>query len=323
MHNKINTLFAALALMMMPGCMFSGSYWTGDYGDDDIGFDYTDPSARNVTFSSLDGQLGGHELDVAATEGIAYGGYGTTLELETIDEGTWMLFRMEIPADLYAPEYEEAQFFSSVDSGVELMGCTGDAPYEFDYDGYASDVEVQVSQGAAPDTRQVDWTATFEDGIASRQVTGTILIDLNAGTVAGERSTGATRPLSWNSVESDLGDQGSYSIPAASGTGFTDGFMSSMEFETTDYGQWVMFRLSSYETNLFSAQVGDVIEDVSMLGCTGDTPGNFDFDASTDEVTVQILPGATDAERIAHIVASWDTEWGTQTIEADVAYTVN
>jgi hypothetical protein len=128
--------------------------------------------------------------------------------------------------------------------------------------------------------------------------------------------------VSWEGVSSDLGDQGAYALSSVEGTGYSDGYYSTVEFESTEPGQWVLFRLSAYEVDLFSAQPGDVIEGGELMGCTGDEPGNYDYDGYASDVSVEILPGATDAERIARVQGTFDTEWGTQTVDGEVRYQV-
>lgn len=331
MRKNIIVVLGALLAVPSSGCWF---LFDDDSGYSDDGYDYedswTDGASRTVTWDRLDADLGGHQIELASVAGTANTSWGTTIEIDTQEGGSWAMFRLEVGTDLYDPDLEDAVLLSATDS-VTLLGCTGDAPYQYDYDGYASDVEVEVFQGVEPGTRRVDFRATFADG-GAREVTGSVVLDLNApagdvvygdpGTTSPGSTSTFTSTVTWEAISSDVGDQGRFALSTVEGSGYGDGYYSTVEFETSEPGQWVLFRLSTYAQDLFQAPVGTVVEGADLMGCTGDAPHEYDYDGYAVSARVEILPGASENERIGHVTGSFDTEWGSQSIDASFRYEV-
>lgn len=277
----------------------------------------------DVTWTQLDGQLGGHALALADVTGTATGDWGTTLEVETTQGGTWALFRLSLDEDLYADGLADGTVMSTTTGEyVDLMGCTGPSPGNFDYDGYAERVDVAVFEGAVAGTREVEITATFVEGGVERQVLATVVLDL-ADAAEDPAPSGdyvyAEHATTWTEVTSDLGPTDAYALSTIEGSAWSDGYGSAIDLDTMASGRWVMFSLS-LDTDLDDVEPGETVQG-DLLGCVGPSRGTYDFDGHTD-AQLQVYEGDGPYERIGRLTATFETEWGPQTVEATVRYEV-
>ena len=337
MRTTIITILLALgAGLGLSGCFFDGFFSRYDRGDDAWADDGDYRAGRygssEATWAELNGELGGHAIALSDVRGSAYGdGYGSTIEVETTEGGDWVLFRLSLDRDLADPAIEPGTVLSSDRDYVSLMGCTGDAPGVFDYDGYASDVEVTVNDGELAGQRRVELVATFDDAGSARTIRATVLLEASTPTDTGW-DTGATVPsrsdatyaehqATWTELSSDLGPVGPYTLTSVRGSAWSDGYGSEIEIDTIgDDGRWVMFALS-LDQDLDDIEPGTTVSG-DLLGCVGPTRGSYDFDGHDYSAQLHVEQGASTSERVGTLTASYSTAWGTQTVTATVTYEV-
>lgn len=326
MMRKTTTL-ALVAAMGLSGCLRDGGFFRRGEPEPAPAYEPPDdgtPSGyglQEVTWSSLEGELGGHALALADVRGTASSDYGTTIELETTEGGTWVLFRLSLDENLYG-DVPSGTVLSSEGEYVDLMGCTGPSPGSFDYDGYASRVEVAVFDGAEPNTRQLEITATFDEYGSSRQVDASVVLDLGATTPDAPPPSGgytySERATTWIALETDLGPT-DVSLSSVEGRTWSDGFQSRIELDTLEGGRWTMFALS-LEGDVGDLEPGSTVQG-DLLGCVGPSRGSYDFDGTTD-AQLEVLEGDSPYERIGHLTATFNTSWGLQTVDATFRYEV-
>ena len=183
---KTVMLVALAGLLALPGCRIFRGLSGSDSGDDTwSGYDSYGSSAQSITWDSLGGQLGGQTIDLNSVEGSAIAG---SYEIDTTVSGEWTMFRLDIYQSL--DEIPDNTILTSYNGDVELLGCVGPTPGNYDYDGYATDLTVTVSQGSTAEMRQVDFVATFQDDYGQQTVQGSFVVD----TTAGDGETGLTVP---------------------------------------------------------------------------------------------------------------------------------
>lgn len=76
----------------------------------------------------------------------------------------------------------------------------------------------------------------------------------------------------------------------------------------------------SYTVDGIGRYDDDAYPYVSVLGCSGPSDGNWDFDSSADEITVQVDPGPTTNTMRINVTARWDGYYDepSQTVEGSV-----
>jgi hypothetical protein len=73
-----------------------------------------------------------------------------------------------------------------------------------------------------------------------------------------------------------------------------------------DHDGWAMTRLTLDLADVAAVTETTEIRVLSALGCTGPTHGDWDWDDSTDNVRVTVMPGATENEREVFFESDFD-----------------
>ena len=99
------------------------------------------------------------------------------------------------------------------------------------------------------------------------------------------------------------------------GYGYTSLTLHAGDRGGDDFG-WAMIRLETsdeggFESDNFAPGTSHTA-DVSAVGCTGPTHGNYNFDGGADTVTITVEPGPTDDSRLFHYFAEFSTEGHTE-----------
>lgn len=139
----------------------------------------------------------------------------------------------------------------------------------------------------------------------------------------------------------DMGNYRDFSAETYEATGYSYGPESTtVELHGGD-GYWVMTRLnitgdlntlepgthlefdsSSYSWDYDSTYTGETVTYVSVTGCSGPTHGDWDYDAGSQDVVLDVVQGATVNDRIVYFEATYDYAGETQVVDGSFGYTV-
>ncbi|MGE0792054.1 MAG: hypothetical protein AB7S26_40650 [Sandaracinaceae bacterium] len=305
----------ALASVTMSGCwFFRGWDRSPEPVADRPSYDpYYEPSSTQITWQAVDtGDLGGHVVALEQEQGTAvYDGYSTSYELDVQRGATWSLFRLTAYSDLSSTDIQDGAVLTSATDGVDLMGCTGNEPYVYDFDGHTTDVTVTVNdQGDG--TRVLSVVGTFLNGYGETvDVRAQLVVDLVDRGAIGSDPGGSTYQSgsgTWTDVSTDL------AVPVQTqqtvGDFVVSDTYSQLTIDTQVDGRWIMFMVTTGQ-NLGSPDLEGAVltsatdESLDVLGCVGPQPGSYDYDGHTQDVEVRILPGPTADERVIHVHATF------------------
>lgn len=265
----------------------------------------TQAGDRTVTFRELEGELGGHALNARGLPGASWRGEQTEIVFDAFHSRGYASLRINTDIDLFEPGMRSTLL---TQNEATVHGVAGSDTWDIDFDGYADEVEIEVFDGAADDTRRVDLTAVF----GRETIRASVLLDLVAEDVDDSLIPDVTEPwdtyeppvegnMVWDTVQTDLGPGADRSLNDIAGTmsDYGDG-SQYMRIDTTVGGRWTMFALSYTEDANGEAQNPDV------LGCVGPTPGDYDYDGHADQVSITFEPGELPGERIGTLDATFN-----------------
>lgn len=163
-------LSALLVMLFANGCFFLPS-WGGWSGDDDwTGYD----EVHEIDGRVENAWLGGDMNDIGEFTGDAYevtyyGGYGSsTITMHAGREGGddfgWAMLALSttdeegFEGDTFAP----GSRLDTENGGLDATGCTGPSHGDWDFDGHAQRVEVEVEEGPIANSRLIHFRAYFD-----------------------------------------------------------------------------------------------------------------------------------------------------------------
>ncbi|GAB5547494.1 MAG: hypothetical protein SangKO_072540 [Sandaracinaceae bacterium] len=155
------TLVCALALGLAAGCTSSHELGAGPEGRGA-------GSVREGLVHS--GWLSGDMVTVGAFDADAYQIEAfdsvVTLHVGALggDDFGWAMIQLSLGEYASFAEVPPGTTLSSRGAEVFALGCSGPSHGNWDYDGPADEVEVQVSAGPEPGSRLVSFTATYDGG---------------------------------------------------------------------------------------------------------------------------------------------------------------
>lgn len=151
-------------------------------------------SGRAETFRGGMGDLRAFEGADAEVSGVDYGNNTSTVRIDAEDTRArwWAMTQFSFSGSLHHPRLVPgAQLvFGPRSAGpratggdaqalyVSVLGCSGPRRNQFTYDRGAEEVRINVSEGPSPDTRRIDFDATFEGPTGDQHVTGSFVYDL-------------------------------------------------------------------------------------------------------------------------------------------------
>lgn len=155
-------------------------------------YDYTDPAYPDpgypdpyaqphgpiaATWQSFTGTMGGHRgIALSGQSGLVdqYGGT-TSIEINTTELGYWVMARLTVQADLSDPDLPDGPVLAAY--STDLLGCTGSAPGNFDFDAHTSDVEVQLGTNDQGQ-RVLRFNGRFDEYAGGGSVQGDVVLDM-------------------------------------------------------------------------------------------------------------------------------------------------
>lgn len=163
-------LSVLLVLLFANGCFFLPSW--GGWGDDD---EWTEYEGVHEIDGRIEGAwLGGDMNDIGEFEGDAYeatyvGGYGSsTITLHAGEEGGddfgWAMIGLSTydEGGFEGATFEPGARLDSSTGQLDAQGCTGPSHGNWEFDGHAQRVEVEVEEGPTVGSRQIHFRAHYD-----------------------------------------------------------------------------------------------------------------------------------------------------------------
>ncbi len=179
----MRNLTLLIGVFTMSGCfMLPGTGYDEDWD--------TYEEVHVVDAQIQDAWLAGDMRDLGTFEGDAYEvsyyndrSYGSSITLHAGEAGGsdfgWAMLRLTtqveggFESDTFAPGAR-----LTVESGqLDAQGCTGPAYNNFDFDGYANQIEVEVEEGPTPNSRLFHFRAVFDQADGGETEGSFILLD--------------------------------------------------------------------------------------------------------------------------------------------------
>ncbi|MCA9609820.1 MAG: hypothetical protein KC619_29680 [Myxococcales bacterium] len=163
--------FSALLVMVLAnGCFFLPSW--GGWGSED---EWTSYDEVHEIDGHVEGAwLGGDMVDIGNFEGDAYqvdyyGGYGSSSVTmhagsDGGDDFGWAMLALSTadPDGFEGETFEPGASLDSDSGQLDAQGCTGPSHGDWNFDGHAQRIEVQVEDGPQPGSRLIHFQAYFE-----------------------------------------------------------------------------------------------------------------------------------------------------------------
>jgi hypothetical protein len=140
---------------------------------DDVDYEQTDAlDVRSARLSGDMGEVRGFDDADPMMNGYAYDGYvSIELHAEASDGAAMAILTVEGAMALEPGDHVDSSTNDTGELYVDMLGCSGPADYDWEFDQYATSVTVDVTEGVEPGTRTLVFSGTYSD---ESTVTGTV-----------------------------------------------------------------------------------------------------------------------------------------------------